>query len=439
VNSNGAITYRQVVRIVFLIAAVGVSLWLIHSLFEVLLVFFLALIIGIVLNAPVVWLETRRIPRPVAATLVLLIVLGLVVGIAYLIVPRLIAEIGNVFENLPSYAQQFGTFVGRLFHDPSLAGRFVVKPGQADAYLSGLLPRIGRFSLSLLPTLVIIFFLVSISLYLVFSPRSVFRSYVEALPPRTRQPHMNAFARGSQLVVGWLWSNVILGVIQAITAGVFLYVLGIPGALVWAFLALFAELIPVLGAYIMAIPPVIVAFATSPTKGIWVIMYYVIFNIIKDYALLPLLRNVTMQLNPVYLLFFALAMTYRLGILGAIVAVPLAGFAKAYYDEFYLARQKEEPHLEEKIDAMVRRETVEAGMPGGPTQEPGKPAPEKTRVAMEQEAAGMAAGAAKTRPAKKPRSAKSSEADDKKKGEELSTKPAPPRRPRLFATPGQAA
>jgi hypothetical protein len=95
-----------------------------------------------------------------------------------------------------------------------------------------------------------------------------------------------------------------------------------------------------------------------------------------------------MQLNPVYLLFFARAMTYRLGILGAIVAVPLAGFAKAYYDEFYMARQKEEPHIEEKLDAMVRRETVEAGMPGGPTQEPGKPERKNTQTAMAQEKKG---------------------------------------------------
>jgi putative permease len=387
-NKDAPITYRQLARLVFLAAAVGVALWVAHSLLEVILVFFLALIIGIVLNAPVVWLETKRVPRPAGATLVLLILLGLVVGIAYLVVPRLIGEFSTVFQNLPTYAQQFGSFLARTFHDPSLAQRFVIKPGAAGNYLSTLLPRIGRFSLSLLPTLIVIFFLVSMTLYLVFSPRSVIRTYVESLPPRTRQQHMNAFTRGSQLVVGWLWSNVILGVIQAITAGVFLYLLGIPGALVWAFLALFAELIPVLGAYIMAVPPVIVAFATSPTKGIWVIMYYVIFNIVKDYALLPLLRNVTMQLNPVYLLFFALAMTYRLGILGAIVAVPLAGFAKAYYDEFYMARQKEEPHIEEKLDAMVRRETVEAGMPGGPTQKPGKAEPEKTHEAMKQEEKG---------------------------------------------------
>ena len=384
-DKNGPITYRQLVRLVLIAAAVGVAVWLAHSLLEVLLIFFLALIIGIILNAPVVWLETKKVPRPVAASLVLLVMVGVVAGIGYLVVPRLVSEAANVFENLPKYSQDLGNFLGRVFNDPSLAQRFTLKPGAAATYLSTLLPRIGRYSLSFLPTVVILFFLVSMSLYLVFSPRSVIRSYVEALPARSRQSHMNAFTRGSQLVVGWLWSNVILGILQAITAGVFLYLLHVPGALVWAALALFAELIPVLGSYIMAVPPVIVAFATSPSKGIWVIAYYVIFNLVKDYALLPLLRNVTMQLNPVYLLFFAMAMTYRLGILGAIVAVPLAGFAKAYYDEFYMARQKEEPGLEEKVDAMVRRESVEASMPAGPTQPPGKSPSKEVATAMKQE------------------------------------------------------
>lgn len=182
-DRNSPITYRQLIRIVLLAAALGVGLWIFHSLLEVILIFFLALIIGIVLNAPVVWLETKKIPRPAAASLVLLILLGVVVGIGYLVVPRFVAEMGNVLKNLPTYSQELGNFLGRVFHDPSIAQRFIIKPGSAGNYLSTLLPRIGRYSLSLLPTLVILFFLVSMSLYLVFSPRSVIRTYVAALPP----------------------------------------------------------------------------------------------------------------------------------------------------------------------------------------------------------------------------------------------------------------
>jgi len=88
VEKNSGLSYRQISRLVFLAAGLAVAVWLAHSLIEVLLVFFLALIIGIVLNAPVVWLETWKIPRPAAALIVLLAVIGVAAGIGYLVVPR---------------------------------------------------------------------------------------------------------------------------------------------------------------------------------------------------------------------------------------------------------------------------------------------------------------------------------------------------------------
>ncbi len=80
-DKNGPITYRHLVRLIIIAAAVGVAVWLAHSMLEVLLIFFLALIIGIILNAPAVWLETKKVPRPVAASLVLLVMVGVVAGI----------------------------------------------------------------------------------------------------------------------------------------------------------------------------------------------------------------------------------------------------------------------------------------------------------------------------------------------------------------------
>ena len=189
-DKNAPLNYRTLSRLVFLAAGIAVVLWIVHSLQEVLLIFFLALVIGIVLNAPVVWLEARKIPRLIAAFIVLIIVGGMGVGIAYLVIPRLVSQVASL---------------------------------------------------------------------------------------------------------------------------------------------------------------------------------------------------ITMQLNPVYMLFVTLAMTYMFGIVGAIVSAPLAGFLKSYWDEFYLSRQTDEPHIEEKVDVMVRRETVEAGMPAGPLSQPGPKQQEKAEAAIKQE------------------------------------------------------
>ena len=65
-----------------------------------------------------------------------------------------------------------------------------------------------------------------------------------------------------------------------------------------------------------------------------------------------------MQINAVLILIMMLAMGYAFGVVGVFIAAPVAGFVKAYYEEFYLRRQSEDPDLDRRVQMMMeRRET----------------------------------------------------------------------------------
>ena len=112
----------------------------------------------------------------------------------------------------------------------------------------------------------------------------------------------------------------------------------VPGALVWAALAFFADFIPRIGGYVMAVPPVVLSLTLGPMTAVWVALFYLISTEILGRVVAPKIRGATMQLHPVLIIFFTLAFALAFGLLGAIVATPAAAFASAYYSEFYLKR-----------------------------------------------------------------------------------------------------
>ena len=117
------------------------------------------------------------------------------------------------------------------------------------------------------------------------------------------------------------------------------------GALVWGALALFSELIPKIGFYIMSIPPVLGALSVSPLTALWELIFFLALNEIIGDFVMPKLRSSTMNIHPVSSIFLLLAMGSAFGLTGALMATPLAAIIKAFYEEFYVKKFNEDTDL----------------------------------------------------------------------------------------------
>jgi predicted PurR-regulated permease PerM len=159
-----------------------------------------------------------------------------------------------------------------------------------------------------------------------------------------------AFSSASKMTVGWMYSNILAGAIRATIVWFFLYFMDIPGVWVWAGVTFFAELIPKIGFYIMAVPPILVAFSISPTTALWVALFYIVLDEIIGDFVIPRIRSKTMKMHPVSILVMLLAMTAAFGVMGAFIATPLAAFIKAYYEVFY-----QKKHPPEETDKNIQR------------------------------------------------------------------------------------
>ena len=103
---------------------------------------------------------------------------------------------------------------------------------------------------------------------LVLDPVPVFRAFIGSLPADYRRQGVAAYRRASLAVIGWTKASLIVGTICFVAVFIFLSLMSVPAALVWAALAFFSEFIPRIGGYVMAFPPILVALTISPMTAI---------------------------------------------------------------------------------------------------------------------------------------------------------------------------
>jgi putative permease len=120
-------------------------------------------------------------------------------------------------------------------------------------------------------------------------------------------------------------------------------------------------MIPRVGVYLMTIPPALVALSIDFQTALYVVLFFWGFSELLGNFIAPRIYGETMHMHPVYLLLATLALAFAFGVVGVLIAPPLAGFAKAYFDEFYLCHQPEDPREEERIEAMLHRDVDAAG------------------------------------------------------------------------------
>jgi predicted PurR-regulated permease PerM len=350
-------------RAILLAFALVVLLWLLLRIRGVLMFFALALVLAISLNAPVTWLERRGWRRGLATVAATLAVLAALALVGWLVAPAVAAQATALVRGVPDIVAGLETRASVLLADyPQLEARIRADGGsRLTEWGIGLLGDLWTYGFSLLGALLLGLLLLSIVVYLVSDPRPFLEGYVRAMPPHLRAPAARAFARASDATVGWMQANVVLGTLKAVPTFLFLYSTGIPGALVWSVLAFFSALVPRIGFYFMAVPPVLVALSISPAKAAWTALFFLIWSEVLGSLIAPRVQGGTMDVHPVFLLFVTMAMAVAFGLVGVLVAAPAAGFIKAYYEEFYLARRPGDPRLRERVDAMLRREAESVG------------------------------------------------------------------------------
>jgi predicted PurR-regulated permease PerM len=339
----------------FAIAVVGFFMFM-RTVISTVLLFLLAVVFAVIINAPVTWLETKKLPRA-WGTLIVFLLIFLVFGLcAWLIVPLVSTQLKSLIDNLPEYASKIekmlASWRAEYFH-------WIKQPVHQDQVapelpsVTNTLWKLGGYSISVLGSLLLILVLISMTAYMVIYPRPLLRFYLSLFPQRRRENAQNAFVKSSFMLIGWMRANLIGGAIQGVSVIIFLSIMKVPGAWVWGVLAFFSQMIPKVGFYFMAIPPTLVALAISPMTALWVLVFFLVLDEVLGDFIMPRLRSSSMNLHPVTIMVFLLVMGSAFGFTGILLSTPLAALMKSFYEEFYLAGQKADEKIDQRVEAMI--------------------------------------------------------------------------------------
>jgi predicted PurR-regulated permease PerM len=354
-------------RVTLTVVAVLTVLAALWSVVNIVILVLMAAVLAIGLDPAVRALQRRGQSRGGAVVLIFLGVLAFVLLFAWLIVPPLVRQIGELANNIPSYIERLGKgddFLGRYFRDTNLADRlkdFVAHlPSKITSSFGTVLGVAGRVTSA-------IFNLVTVAILTVYFMLSL---------PRMRRTASLAFPKGEprelgevvmdqsiSRIGGYVAGNLVTSVICGVSALVVFMVLGlfgvgIPFAFPLAMWAGIADLIPAVGAYLGAFPAVVVGFFQSPFTGVLVLTYFIVYQQVENYVIVPRVMKNAVNLSPAAVIISTLVFGSLFGFAGALLALPAAATIKVVLLEVFLRDRVAEgdPIAQETLEEHDRAE-----------------------------------------------------------------------------------
>lgn len=305
----------------YLLAAVATVafLWFIS---DILVLLFASAVFAAALDPSVKAMQRYKVPRVAAVALIYLVFIGVVVGTVFLIVPTVSAQIDTISSDLPSYTARLKELGERWPQLAQISTRLNEQvSGIGDQLVRNAAPvAVGVFSgvFGFLTFLVLTFYMLS-------GGKRMAVAAFDFIP----QPHLKKRLTNLSIAIStklgyWLRGQAALGLIIFVTSYIGLSVLGVEYALTLAVIAGIMELVPLLGAYLGALPAVLVAFTMSPGKGLAVALLFLVIQILEGQVIVPQVMKRALGVPPVIILPAVLIGGKLFGFVGVLLAAPVA-------------------------------------------------------------------------------------------------------------------
>jgi predicted PurR-regulated permease PerM len=363
---------------IWLVLGSLIGLYIVVMLAHIEALLVIAIFLAVVLNRPVdLFTRHLHLRRGLATTLVYLIGAGLIAAMLYAFINPLVHQVehfANNFDKYVSDARAGKGPVGDLVKEYDLDKRFQENKDDIQNYLSSagggaidVARTIASGVLALLTVVVLSF------LMILYGPELLDGGLGILSPPK--RARVKAVAVDcARALTGYVLGNLLISVIAAFVTFVGLWIFGVPFKGVLALWVGFADLIPLVGATLGAIPTIAVAFLHSPAAGIGMLILYIVYQQFENHVLQVAIMSKTVQINQLFVLVSVLIGVELFGFIGALLAIPAAGVIQVIARDLWDNRAgqwKPEPTIgEEEVPVSVEL----AREPGDVVEETPEPA-----------------------------------------------------------------
>jgi predicted PurR-regulated permease PerM len=245
----------------------------------------------------------------------------------------LVAQIGDLVDAIPGYAQQVTNFVndrlGTSLSGGELADQLRGNQGVRD-FINGLAAGAVGLSTTLVGLVLQGFTVGLFTFYLVADGPRLRRTVCSVLPPGRQEVALRVWDLAIDSTGGFVYSRVLLAAVSAVATTLFLTLLGVPYPLALGlWVGLVSQFIPTVGTYLAGALPVLIALLDSPLSALWVLAFIVVYQQFENMILSPRITARTMALHPAVAFGAVIAGGAIMGPIGALLALPAAACGQA--------------------------------------------------------------------------------------------------------------
>jgi predicted PurR-regulated permease PerM len=337
------VTARQALVVTLTVVVTLLGAYLVWRLSEIVLLLLGAIIFASAVQPYVTALDKRGLPRALAIILIELFVVVFVLTLLVVAIPPLITFIVTVVQSgvLSTKLTQMATRLAIFGWDRfQVLIPVVALPAQLNALIAETGDEVQRQAWTLTQSTAVALgqaVLLFVMAFYWLTSREHSLALLLLLSPKTMRQRVHAIWNDIEFRLGaYVRGQAILMVIIGTASYVSLLLLRVPYAPALALIAGLTEAIPIVGPMLGAVPAVIVAFTVSPITGLLVAAIYGVIQVLENNVLVPRIMSSNVGLNPLVIIIAIVAGTSLNGIVGAILAIPLAGALQVLAQHIWL-------------------------------------------------------------------------------------------------------
>ena len=319
------------------------TFYLIYLIRDILIWVIFGLIISVLFNPAIDFLQKKRVPRVLATILIYVTVFVTMGSLIYSISPLFVTEIQQFSQFLPEYFEKLST---------PLRGLGIEAFENIDTFTQAFEQGLTKASANIFSAIGSIFggifsavTIFTIALFLSLEEKSLDRVIGILTPKRYEAFALSLWEKSQKKVSGWFGSRIICCLFVGLTTYVTCYVLNIKYAVSFGLLSGFLNMIPIIGPVIVGAAVAILVAATSWTKAVFFLIAFIIIQQIEGNILSPVLTRKFIGLPPVLVLVSVMVGAKLWGFMGALLAIPVAGILFEFLRDFLKKRREEKEQV----------------------------------------------------------------------------------------------
>lgn len=336
-ENNRQFTNRVFIAVSIVFAVILLAL-LVYYEVDVILQLFGAVLLAIFLHGLAGFVRRYTNLSNGLSVLLVSLVLASILGLSiWLLAPNVSEQVRNLRNEIPSSAQKLSEFVSRYSWGKTLIDQMPSANDVLD-YINNasFISRVGGFFSTTFGAIANFFIIILLAIYLASEPRLYIKGFIKLFPIERRERAREILYEIVDMLGWWLIGKFCSMLVIGIMTWIGLSIIGVPLSLTLGLIAGLLSFIPNFGPILSAVPAILLGFIDSPVKALYVLILYIVVQLIESNLITPMIERRTVELPPVLTIISQLALGVLIGGLGLVLATPLLAVAMVLIQTVYI-------------------------------------------------------------------------------------------------------